>query len=95
MKMRSYAHILRDEFFIKTKGNEIIADIRFVGVGNIKAFLTDCEDNEIAAFSAVGDGHALFADDGYEYPADFSQPLYIRIKSNKTDGLESLRNRRF
>lgn len=47
-------HLLREECFIRSKGNTVIADVCFTGDGEILASLTDREKREVAATRITG-----------------------------------------
>ena len=60
LSLHDRSHIVRKDCFIRTKGNEVIADLHFVGNGTIKASLTDKDGKKIASAKAVGEDSVSF-----------------------------------
>lgn len=58
---REDTRILREECFVRSEGNTVLADVRFVGEGEILAGLTDSEGREVAVTRITDRESAHFA----------------------------------
>ena len=61
IRFREDVRILPEECFVRSEGDSIVADVRFAGVGEIFATLTDEKGRAVAAASATGEGSVHFA----------------------------------
>lgn len=57
--VRGYSRVLRDDCFIRTEGDAVIADLNFIGSGSVKATLTDEGGALVALSCALGEGNVL------------------------------------
>ncbi len=55
LSLRDHSHIVREDCFVRTEGDTVIADFRFVGNGTIKVNLIDKGGEKIASAKAVGE----------------------------------------
>ena len=54
LRLRGYSRILREDCFVSTEENTVVADLRFAGSGVIKAVLTDDKGEEKVSAKAEG-----------------------------------------
>ncbi len=56
LSLRGHTHIVRENCFVRTEGNRVIADIRFEGKGMVKAGLKSGSGEIVASAESVGEG---------------------------------------
>lgn len=59
LSLRSFSHILCEDCFVRTEGDNVIADLRFIGSGSIKAALIDEIGATVAFTCASGKDNVL------------------------------------
>lgn len=88
--LRGYSHIVKKDCFVRTKGDRVIADVRFTGKGTVKADLKNCGGETVASAESVGEGGVSFkmhTDKPLRWSPE-SPELYTLTVSFEQDGKE-------
>lgn len=87
---RGYHHLLKEDCFVRTCGDTILADIRFTGSGNIKAALLDPAGQQVALKTLSGAADVFFSL-AVDTPLRWSPErpnLYTLMISFENDGMQ-------
>ena len=90
LSLRGRSHIVREDCFVRTVGNAVIADLKFIGDGNIKATLTD-ESGKQCAFAGASGNEGVFLEMQVASPLRWSPEhpalytLAVTLEQNGTE----------